>query len=82
MALEPFNFFALGIIGFMIGRELHRDVFRKYGRQFVAILFSEGLGAFAITSILATGVLLLVTRNIAASVATGIVLGGLSSASR
>ena len=79
-AFGPFNFFALGIIGFMIGGELHRDVFRKYGRQFVAILFFEGLGAFAVTSILATGVLLLVTRNVAASVAMGIVLGGLSSA--
>ena len=36
--LLPFNFFALGIIGFMIGGELHRDVFRKYGRQFFTIL--------------------------------------------
>ena len=35
--LAPFNFFALGIIGFMIGGELHRDVFKRFGRQFVGI---------------------------------------------
>ena len=33
--LKPLNFFALGVIGFMIGGELHRSVFRKYGTQFV-----------------------------------------------
>ena len=79
-ALEPFNFFALGIIGFMIGGELHRDVFRKYGKQFMTILFSQGIGAFVVVSVLTAGVLLLVTRNIAASVAVGIVLGAICSA--
>ena len=29
--LSSFNMFALGIIGFMIGGELRRDVFKKYG---------------------------------------------------
>jgi len=79
-ALRPFNFFALGIIGFMIGGELHRDVFRKYGKQFVGILLSEGIGAFLVVSILSTALLALVTRELAASVAVGIVLGALSSA--
>ena len=79
-ALEPFNFFALGIIGFMIGGELHRDVFRKYGKQFMTILFSQGIGTFVVVSVLTAGALLLVTRNIAASAAVGIVLGAICSA--
>ena len=37
--LSSFNMFALGIIGFMIGGELTRDVFKKYGKQFFVILF-------------------------------------------
>jgi Kef-type K+ transport system membrane component KefB len=44
--LVPFNYFALGIIGFMIGGELKKEVFRRYGKQFIAILLSEGLSAF------------------------------------
>lgn len=44
--LEPFNIFALGIIGFLIGGELKRDVFVKFGRQVFAILLFEGLLAF------------------------------------
>ncbi|PIQ88994.1 MAG: sodium:proton exchanger [Candidatus Omnitrophica bacterium CG11_big_fil_rev_8_21_14_0_20_42_13] len=43
---EPFNYFALGLIGFMIGGELKKDVFAKYGRQFITILLWEGLAAF------------------------------------
>jgi NhaP-type Na+/H+ or K+/H+ antiporter len=44
--LEPFNMFALGIIGFLIGGELKRDIFVKFGRQVTAILLFEGLMAF------------------------------------
>ncbi|MBD3264833.1 MAG: sodium:proton exchanger, partial [Candidatus Omnitrophica bacterium] len=50
-ALQPFNYFALGLIGFMIGGELKRDVLRRYGRQFIIILFSEGFSAFAVVSL-------------------------------
>ncbi len=78
--LMPFNFFALGIIGFMIGGELHRDIFRKYGRQFFAILFAEGIGAFLTVSILITVVSLLLGLGVATSVALGIVLGSIASA--
>ncbi len=49
--METFNMFALGIIGFMIGGELKLDIFRKYGKQFMAILFSEGLFTFALVSV-------------------------------
>ena len=45
-ALEPFNVFALGLIGFLVGGELKREIFRKFGRQVLAILLFEGLGAF------------------------------------
>ncbi|MGE5279507.1 MAG: cation:proton antiporter [Deltaproteobacteria bacterium] len=44
--LQPFNYFALGLIGFMIGGELKKEIFEKYGRQFFVILFSEGTAAF------------------------------------
>ncbi|MDD5618452.1 MAG: cation:proton antiporter [Candidatus Omnitrophica bacterium] len=45
-ALVPFNYFALGLIGFMIGGELKKDVFKRYGKQFTVILLAEGLAAF------------------------------------
>ena len=40
-SLEPFNIFALGIIGFLIGGELKKDVFVKFGKQVLAILAFE-----------------------------------------
>lgn len=43
--LQPFNYFALGLIGFMIGGELKKEVFSKYGKQFIYILLSEGITA-------------------------------------
>lgn len=43
---EPFNLFALGIIGFLIGGELKREIFVKFGRQVAAILLFEGGVAF------------------------------------
>ena len=42
---EPFNYFALGLIGFMIGGELKKEVFSKYGKQLIYILLSEGIAA-------------------------------------
>jgi len=50
-SLEPLNYFALGIIGFMIGGELKASVFKKYGRQFVTILLAEGLTAFVLVGL-------------------------------
>lgn len=50
--LEPFNMFALGIIGFLIGGELKRDIFVKFGKQVVAILLFEGLAAFLLVGCL------------------------------
>jgi len=79
-ALEPFTMFALGLIGFMIGSELRGDVFKKYGKQFFIILFSQGIGAFLLVSIGTSAVAWVVTKNPFASVATGLVLGAIASA--
>ena len=49
--LKPFNLFALGVIGFMIGGELKRDVFLKFGKQVFSILLFEGLTAFLLVGV-------------------------------
>jgi Kef-type K+ transport system membrane component KefB len=78
---HSFNDLALGIIGFLIGGELHRDVFKKYGKQFGAVLCTEGLGAFAIVSIVTGTIVYFVSQgDIKMAIAVGIVLGGISSA--
>jgi len=51
-ALEPFNLFALGVIGFLIGGELKREVFAKFGKQVFAILLFEGGVAFLLVLLL------------------------------
>jgi CBS domain-containing protein len=79
-ALEPFHFFALGVIGFMIGGELHREVFRRQGRQFLKILLGEGLGAFVVVTAAVTVLAWALTGDAATSAALGIVLGAVSSA--
>jgi Kef-type K+ transport system membrane component KefB/CBS domain-containing protein len=50
--LQPFNYFALGLIGFMIGGELKKKIFVKYGKQFMYILLFEGITAFILVSLL------------------------------
>jgi len=52
MTLQPFNYFALGLIGFMVGGELKKDIFLKYGKQFITILFCEGITPFIFVSLL------------------------------
>lgn len=78
--LSLFNMFALGIIGFMIGGELRRDVFRKYGKQFFIILCSEGIAAFILVAILSGFVAWCFTGNLHTSVAMALVLGAIASA--
>ncbi|MFI4911283.1 MAG: cation:proton antiporter [Sedimentisphaeraceae bacterium JB056] len=78
--LEPLNYFALGIIGFMIGGELKSELFKKYGKQFTAILIGEGVLAFVIVGCVSTGVAYLFTKDAKLSVALGVVLGAISSA--
>ena len=49
--LQPFNYFALGLIGFMIGGELKKDILLKFGKQFINILLFEGITAFFAVSL-------------------------------
>lgn len=79
-SLEPFSYFALGLIGFMIGGELRKDVLIKQGRQFINILLFEGIGSFIAVSLLVSvvGTWLLGDWKIACSL--GLLLGAISSA--
>ena len=89
-ALEPFTMFALGLIGFMIGAELRADVFKKYGKQFFIILFSQGMGAFLLVMLGSSSIVWLalpsIVENIDAvqrvhtSLAMGLLLGAIASA--
>jgi len=79
-ALEPFTMFALGMIGFMIGTALRGDIFKKYGKQFFIILLSEGVGAFLLVTVGISVMGWLVTGNLSISVAVGLVLGAIASA--
>lgn len=47
-SLKTFNMFALGVIGFLVGSEIHFSTFKKYGKQLSLILISEGLLAFSL----------------------------------
>ena len=78
--LLPFNFFALGIIGFLIGGELHRNVFKRHGRQLVRILIGESFGAFVVVAPLVGAMLYLFTHNLPLSISFGLMLGAISSA--
>jgi len=55
--LEPFNMFALGIIGFLIGGELKRDIFVKFGGQVFSILLFEGLAACLLVGLMSFGIM-------------------------
>ncbi|MEJ2167846.1 MAG: cation:proton antiporter [Desulfobacterales bacterium] len=79
-ALEPFTFFALGMIGFLVGGELKISEFRKYGRQFFTILMGEGVLAFILVGTGTTGLFYLLSGNLTIAIAGGIVLGAIASA--
>jgi len=79
-SLKPFTMFALGIIGFMIGAELRAEVFRKYGRQFFIILFSQGFGAFLLVALGTSLMAWLISGRLYSSIAMGLVLGAIASA--
>jgi len=77
--LEPFNLFALGIIGFLIGGELKRDIFVKFGRQVIAILLFEGLAAFLLVGF-ACFLALCYFYNWHTALAVGVVFGAICAA--
>ncbi|MDP8212976.1 MAG: cation:proton antiporter [Candidatus Zapsychrus exili] len=78
--LQPFNYFALGLIGFMIGGELKKDVFKKYGKQFILILLFEGLFSFIFVALFISvaGYFLFHDKELA--IGLGLLLGAISSA--
>ena len=78
--LHSFSLFALGIIAFMIGGELRLDVFKKYGKQFFFILCSEGIAAFLLVGLGTYLVAWHFTNNLQTSIALGLVLGSIASA--
>lgn len=78
--LQSLNYFALGLIGFMIGGELKKDVLKKYGRQFVIILFSEGLAAFVTVTVLVGMVGSLIWHDSHLAWGLAVVLGAIASA--
>ncbi len=80
IALEPVNLFALAIIGFIVGGELHASEFRQYGRQFAAIVLGEGVAALLCVSLPMSLLLYLVSGNLTASIAGALVLGAIASA--
>jgi Kef-type K+ transport system membrane component KefB/predicted transcriptional regulator len=80
LSLSPLNMFALGIIGFTIGGELRLDLFRRYGKQFIVILVSEGVFAFLAVGLLTTVGTYYYTHNPNRSIALGVLLGAISSA--
>ena len=80
VALRPFNNFALGLIGFLVGGELSGSIFKKYGKQFTAILLGEGLAAFFLVGLASTGIVYLVGHDWIMAIAAGIIFGAIASA--
>ena len=79
-SLQPFNNFALGLIGFLVGGELSGSIFKKYGKQFTLILLGEGLAAFLLVGIASTLIVYLVCHSWVTAIAAGIVFGAIASA--
>lgn len=79
-ALQSFNWFALGIIGFLVGGELKGENFKKYGKQFMYILFGEGMTAFLLVNAAVTLIVYYICHNWATAFAAGVVFGAIASA--
>jgi NhaP-type Na+/H+ or K+/H+ antiporter len=75
-----FNIFVLGIIGFLIGGELKKEIFEKYGKQFVYILLGEGLLAFVLVTFIVVLLGNLFFENTSFVWALGLLLGAIAAA--
>jgi len=78
--LRPLNYFALGLIGFMIGGELEKTFIIKYGKQFISILMFEGLTTFVVVTLFVSIIGYFLTGNLPASIAIALLLGAIASA--
>jgi len=79
-ALQPLNYFALGLIGFMIGGELKKSVIKKHGRQFLTILLFEGFLSFILVTVLLGFVGSFLLKDAALAWSLALMLGAISSA--
>ncbi|MGB8226254.1 MAG: cation:proton antiporter [Sedimentisphaerales bacterium] len=78
-SFRPISMFALGIIGFLIGGELKKDIFVKYGKQVFYILLYEGIAAAIFAGLLCfLALMLLFDWRI--SLAAAVVFGAICSA--
>ena len=79
-SLAPLNTFALGIIGFLVGGELDIKEFKKYGKQFAAILLGEGVMAFILVGVASLLFMMYIGASFVPALAGGIVFGAIASA--
>ena len=75
-----FNIFVLGVTGFLIGGELKKEIFKKYGKQFLNILLSEGLLSFVLVTLFVVLIGNLFFENSAFLWSLGLLLGAISAA--
>jgi len=80
LSLHLLIFFALGIIGFLVGAEIKFSTMKKYGKQFSAILLSEGLFAFALVGFFTGLILYIISGSFSIAIAGGMVFGAIASA--
>jgi len=78
--LQPFSYFALGLIGFMVGGELKRDIFSKYGRQLMIILLCEGITPFVLVTLFVGCLGGFLFGNWRLSLSLGMLFGAIASA--
>ncbi|MBN2542076.1 cation:proton antiporter [bacterium] len=79
-ALQPFNYFALGLIGFMVGGELKKEVLAKYGKQFVTILLFEGITPFLLVTVFVGVIGTFLFKDWKLAWSLGLLLGAIASA--
>lgn len=80
--LKPFNYFALGLIGFTVGGDLKEEIFSKsrYGKNFIFILLCEGIGPFLLVTLSAGLFGMLFFDSKAFAWALALLLGAIASA--
>ena len=77
--LQPLNYFALGLIGFVVGGELKTEVLRKYGRSLAHILFFGGIGSFAAVFIFTFAAGWFLLGDLKLILAVSLILGAVAS---
>jgi len=79
-SLEPFTYFSLGLIGFLVGGEIKFSEFKKYGKQFALILFGEGLLSFFLVGVSCGLFIFFYSGNPTTALAGGVIFGAIASA--